>query len=284
MSSQKQALILLAAMLSGWAAPGANARSPVWKVTAPNGASLYLGGSIHGLLSTDYPLPSAFNRAFEDSSALVIEDDPNISLSAARRFYKSGFYPKNDSLKNHVDPRTYEYLGRIFTLNQVPEAEWSKCKAWMLTMTILGSATNQLGIEAYLMQRARANHERVFGIESFREHAEVISDMTDQQAESVLLFNLIPRGEGTGKRDQLVAAWRKGDVDAIAKQTPQVFHDLPSFGERLINQRNRRWVPKIESYLAQRRRYFVVVSAGHLGGPQGVLELLRRRGYQLEQL
>jgi uncharacterized protein YbaP (TraB family) len=38
----------------------ADATSCVWKVTGPNGRALYLGGSIHALRSTDYPLPSAY--------------------------------------------------------------------------------------------------------------------------------------------------------------------------------------------------------------------------------
>jgi len=44
----------------------------VWKVTGSNGGTIYLGGSVHGLLSTDYPLPPAYNHAFDLSSALVI--------------------------------------------------------------------------------------------------------------------------------------------------------------------------------------------------------------------
>ncbi|PYL04465.1 MAG: TraB/GumN family protein, partial [Verrucomicrobia bacterium] len=73
--------------------------SSVWRVTENNGNVIYLGGSVHGLSSTDYPLPSAYNRAFDASSRLVFEDEPNVSASAMRNLYKSGFYPKNDSLK-----------------------------------------------------------------------------------------------------------------------------------------------------------------------------------------
>jgi uncharacterized protein YbaP (TraB family) len=47
----------------------------VWKVTGPTGATLYLGGSIHALRSDDYPLPPAYNRAFDASSRLAFEVD-----------------------------------------------------------------------------------------------------------------------------------------------------------------------------------------------------------------
>ena len=47
----------------------------VWKVTAPSGGTLYLGGSIHALHSADYPLPTAYNRAFDASTHLSFEVD-----------------------------------------------------------------------------------------------------------------------------------------------------------------------------------------------------------------
>src|ERR1700682_1298550 len=52
---------LLFALVSGGVAP-IQAASCVWKVSGPNGGTLYLGGSIHALRKVDYPLPLAFNR------------------------------------------------------------------------------------------------------------------------------------------------------------------------------------------------------------------------------
>jgi uncharacterized protein len=256
----------------------------VWKVTGPNGGTIYLGGSIHGLDSTDYPLPSAYNRAFDASSALVIEEDPNVSRRAAEKFYKSGFYPKGESLKNHVDPRTYEYVRRVFAQAKVPEAEIAKCKPWMLIMMLWSPSTNELGVEAFLMKRARNNQKPILGLESFREHAEVLSGMSDKQAELVLLETFIPQAPGTDLHAKILSAWRRGDVDAIARMDRETERDLPTFGERLIVERNRNWIPKIERYIRDHRIYFVVAGAGHMGGTNGVLALLRARGYQIEQL
>src|SRR5262249_33173321 len=171
--------------------PAARAAS-VWKVTGANGGTIYLGGSVHGLLSTDYPLPAAYNRAFDLSSALVIEDDINVSRRSADKFYKNGFYPKGDNLKNHVDPPTYDYVRRVFAWMHVAEGEVAKCKPWMLIMMLWSGGTNELGIEGFLMKRAKANGKPVLGLETFREHAEIISGMSDKQAELVLLQTFIP--------------------------------------------------------------------------------------------
>src|SRR5678816_1184635 len=47
----------------------------VWKVTAPNGKVAYVGGSVHALQKSDYPLPTAFMRAFDASSRIAFEVD-----------------------------------------------------------------------------------------------------------------------------------------------------------------------------------------------------------------
>src|SRR5213594_2161262 len=75
----------------------------VWKVTSAAGNVLYLAGSLHALQSTDYPLPSAYNRAFDVSERLVCEVDPKALVQSSRGLTKAGEYPKGDSLKNHVD-------------------------------------------------------------------------------------------------------------------------------------------------------------------------------------
>ena len=274
----------LGVLLAVLAAPPSAPAASVWKVTGPNGGMIYLGGSVHGLASTDYPLPSAYNRAFDASSALVIEEDPNVSRRATEKLYKSGFYGKGDSLRNHVDPRTYDYVRRVFAIGGVPETEIAKCKPWMLIMMLWSQGTNGLGVEAFLIERARANHKPILGLESFREHAEVISSLSDKQAELVLLATFIPQAPGTDLQKQMLNAWRRGDADAIAQLGRQSSSDLPSFAERLIVERNRNWIPKIERYLHDRRTYFVVAGAAHMGGPNGVIALLRARGYRVEGL
>src|SRR3954468_24801195 len=92
-------------LIVGWLS-SAEAASPVWKVTGPSGVgTVYVGGSVHALRRSDYPLPKAFDQAMDASGRLVLEvgDDPAI----ARKIAKTGQYPTGDSLKNHVDPRTY---------------------------------------------------------------------------------------------------------------------------------------------------------------------------------
>jgi hypothetical protein len=260
----------------------------VWKVTGPNGGVLYLGGSIHALRSTDYPLPGAYNRAFDASERLVLEDDPNVSSGRLRRFGKTAEFPKNDSLKNHLDPRTYDYLKKVFASAGAKEEDFSRLRPWALIMALwspgASGLSSELGIEGYLERRARANTKPVTGLESFDEHVEILSGLTDRQAEAVILLTFIPQTGTESSNNRSLDAWRRGDAEALERKEHNAFVDFPAFRERIIDARNRNWIPKIERYLRSGHVYFVIAGAAHMGGPNGVVALLRARGYQVEQL
>ena len=122
------------------------------------------------------------------------------------------------------------------------------------------------------------------GLESPREHNSFFVDLSDRDAEALLLILFINAGQTEGPGGDIFRAWRRGDTDALSRMVRDEFRDFPSLARRLIDQRNQNWVPKIEEYLRSGRTYFVVVGAGHMGGPNGLLSLLRARGYAIEQL
>ena len=260
----------------------------VWKVTSGSNV-LYLGGSIHALKSTDYPLPRAYNRAFDASDRLVCEVDPKALAESSKGILKAGEYPKGDSLKNHVDPRTYAFLRRVFRLLKVPESRFARYKPWFLSLTLQAPAlhgmSETLGVEEFLIRRARANSKPVFGLETAREHAELFLGLTDRQSEAMLLMMFLPAQRGSGTTgNEIVRAWKRGDADTETRIMMDEFSNFPSLAERFLTDRNRKWLPKIERYLQSGKTYFVVAGAAHMGGSQGVVALLRNRGYHIEQL
>lgn len=266
----------------------AAAAACVWKVLGPNGETLYLGGSIHALRGVDYPLPAEYNRAFDASTRLAFEEDPKDSQTEAKIFLREGQYPKGDSLKNHVDPRTYDYVRRVFKILGAPEEKFSKFRPWALVILLhspsLHGLSGELGVEGFLRKRAQANSKQMTGLESVREHLEVFSGLTDRQGEALLLITFIPNAHGKEGLSEMVSAWRRGDAEKLAQLTRDSLREFPAMGERTLGARNRNWTPKIEGYLRSRQTYFVVVGAAHMGGPDGLLALLKSRGYKIEQL
>ena len=83
--------------------------------------------------------------------------------------------------------------------------------------------------------------------------------------------------------------WRVGDADAIAAWATAKSERLArtsavaqALDNRIIYERNRRFVTRMIAIAAPNRPIFVAIGALHLGGEKGVLSLLRQRGYLVE--
>jgi hypothetical protein len=218
-------------------------------------------------------------------SRLAFEDDPKAEARATTELLRAGTYPKGDNLRNHVDPRTYNYLRRFFALVNVPENRFAKYRPWLINILLSSPSSEhwQLGVERYLQRRAKGS-KPMSGLESPREHNSFFVDLSDREAEALLLILFINAGQTEADGGDIIQAWRRGDADALSRIVRDSFRDFPSMGRRLIDQRNQNWVPKIEEYLRSGHTYFVVVGAGHMGGANGLLALLRARSYNIEQL
>jgi uncharacterized protein YbaP (TraB family) len=246
-----------------------------------------MGGSVHALQKSDYPLPAAYLRAFDASSRVAFEVDERALKESSESLVKMGKYRQGDSLKNHVDPRTYAYLRRLFGLMNVPEETFARCRPWLIVVLLQSSSARRAlpepGVDDFLMKRAAKRSMPMVGLESVEEHARVYSGLSDRESEILLLVTFIPSGSAGGQ-DNLMKAWRRGDAEAIATMVQRDSVEFPAFNERLLGARNRAWIPKIENFLGSGHTYFVVVGAGHFGGNNGLLALLRAKGYQIEQL
>lgn len=259
----------------------------VWKVTRPDGKAVYLGGSVHALRESDYPLPAAYTRAFDASSRVAFEVDAKALKESSKSLVQNGKYRRGDSLKNHVDPRTYAYVRRLFELMNVREASFSQYRPWFIVLMLESAATSRVlskaGVDEFFMKRAAKRSMPVAGLESVQEHARIYSGLTDRESEILLLVTFIPSGAKTSHGD-MMKAWRRGDAETLARMMDRESRDFPAFNERLLGARNRAWIPKIEGFLASGHTYFVVAGAGHFGGSRGLLALLGAKGYQIEQL
>jgi uncharacterized protein YbaP (TraB family) len=75
--------------------------------------------------------------------------------------------------------------------------------------------------------------------------------------------------------------WQAGDAAgldrALVAPTRTAY---PELFQRMFLDRNRRMVDAVAGYLGGGGESFVVVGAGHLVGPGGMLDLVRARGYQ----
>jgi uncharacterized protein YbaP (TraB family) len=82
--------------------------------------------------------------------------------------------------------------------------------------------------------------------------------------------------------DAIVQAWKIGDTKRLEDSLLESFKEYPEVYQKIVSERNKNWIPKIEESLKRRGKTMLVVGAAHLVGTDGVVELLRNKGYVVE--
>jgi len=84
--------------------------------------------------------------------------------------------------------------------------------------------------------------------------------------------------------NKIVDAWKTGDAPAVERIMLADLKQDPAMYQRLLVQRNQSWLPKLEALFGRRGHAFVVVGAAHLVGPDGLVAMLKTKGYSVEQM
>jgi uncharacterized protein YbaP (TraB family) len=82
---------------------------------------------------------------------------------------------------------------------------------------------------------------------------------------------------------KLMDAWKAGDAPTVERIVLSALKQETQLYQRLPVDRNKNWIPKLEALFARNGRTFVVVGAAHLVGPDGLIAVLRAKGYSVEQ-
>ena len=289
------ALTLLA--LSGSLAPIESAfsydqKSLLWKVQSSR-STVYLLGSIHFLKEDVYPLNQAIENAYESSDKLAVEANiselGNLDLqSLADR----AFYRNNDHIEKHVSPETYRLIKKESKTLGMPIELIRMQKPWFLALSFqamelvrLGYAP-QHGVDYHFLTRAQGK-KSILELESLDEQLSLLSGFSDREQEQFLLYTLKTLSSMDSEVERLVRAWRSGDaqgMESIFSDAAVQDGSIAPIFRKLFDERNVKMTSKIEGYLNSSGSYFVIVGAGHLIGERGIIELLKRKAYVVEQL
>jgi len=90
-----------------------------------------------------------------------------------------------------------------------------------------------------------------------------------------------------GDADSIVRAWKSGDaklMDSIIRESSFGDDRFYPIYDKFVVQRNKNITSVIEAFLKTKGTYFVVVGAAHLSGEKGIIQLLKEKGYAIEQM
>ncbi len=272
--------------VSGLAAAevAASAKHCLWRVTNAR-APFYLLGSVHALQRSDYDKALAVEEAVKQSQLILFEVDPKEDQTFARKLREAARLPRGEQIRGKISPKTYNYLRKI-TINGM--AEWQHLYPWAIAMLLdyptLRGVSSTYGVDNHVAQMARRYSKRTGGVETVDEHVHVFSDMHMIEGEVYLLEALIHAAEASQQFRLDVAAWKSGDTNRLYAMHVRRMKEAPTIWWRLLDQRNARWIPRLEAAIKSGTPTLVVAGALHFSGPRSIIALLQKRGYKIEQL
>lgn len=276
---------------TAFAADTNSEQSSVWKVSKGED-KVYVGGTIHILPITEFPLPSQFMQAYEQSDTVILEaklPDPT-DTAAQQRMMAAAAYEEGKSLKDAVSPETYAALEEYFAPFGAQVEKLAKLKpgfmvAVMVAMEAQRSRMAGEGVDSYFSQMAKRDNKPMEYLETMEFQLNMIANMGEGEEDRLISESLAMMPEFKQYLDSIIAAWRVGDTEALKEMTvDKMKRESPASFDEMMTQRNKRWISQIEAMFGDNDQELVLVGAGHLVGDDNVLALLEERGYQIEKL
>ncbi len=287
---------LLCSAALAQAADPASKRGVLFEIRKGNQVALLMG-TIHVGRPEFYPLPAAQLSRIEKVDAIVLEADVTDTARAIAATQKYAVYPPGEA---GLDTRLPAALkGRIEVIaarNQLDVTPLWRMKPWMLANVFALFEAAQAGympalsVEAYLTRLARQHNKSVLELESIEQQFQLF-ERAPMSTQVAFLEDAVKAVETNAARreiNRIAQAWEAGDRAALERLLADM-RAQTSVGARftvdtVLIGRHPDMVARIESMMRDGKNYLFAVGSLHLVGPDGLVELLRARGYTVTQL
>ena len=292
MARRSRRMNVVAAVVAALLAVAAEADPPAWRVDNDSGGELWLLGSVHYLRERDYPLPAVVDELYARADAIVMELDLDdlAPLQAQSAFLDTALLPAGVTLRDRLTPDLYRLAEQRGSELGVDLQLLDRFEPWLVAVTLLERGMTERGfqaergIETYLLGKAVSDGKEILGLESIATQAGVFGGLSETEQQALLEQTLQELESPTIVIDELIDAWRNGQLEALADRLTAEFDEFPTLYEALVVARNNAWIDPLTRYLDSPDRYLVVVGALHLVGEHSVLDLLRARGLTVEPI
>ncbi len=260
----------------------------------------YLYGTIHMINEEDFFLTQSTKKAFKecDRATFEINMDDMDNIGAQMSLMMGAFMKDGMTLKKLLSEEDYKVVDDHFSEMGLPMFLLEKIKPMFLSvfasgdMDMMGglggaksdndsTTTTVVSYEIHFMDMAKEQEKEMAGLET-AEYQMSMFDSIPYKAQAEMLVESIQaedNGEGNGEFEEMIEMYKNQDLQAMQSMLSD--EGIGEYGDLLLANRNRNWIPVMEEQMADKPTFFAV-GAGHLGGNVGVVALLREAGYSVK--
>ena len=262
----------------------------LWKIEGKDlQEASYLFGTIHMIAKEDFFLTDATKEMFKKTNQVTFEinmEEMN-DMGAQLSLMMNAFMKNNTTLKDLLSEEDYDIVGKHFKEMGLPLMMLERIKPMFLSvfasgdmdMTGLGNGS-MVSYEMKLMDMAKEQDKVIGGLET-AEYQMSMFDSIPYTAQANMLVESIKAGDqGDDQFKNMVKLYKNQDLKAMGEMISSDAEGIANYEELLLKNRNRNWIPIMGKMMLEKPTFFAV-GAGHLAGEDGVINLLRKEGYQV---
>ncbi|WP_138995030.1 TraB/GumN family protein [Larkinella sp. C7] len=265
-------------------------QSLLWKVSG-NGLKKpsYLFGTYHIMKDSYLKQNPKIKSAYEGAEGVVVETevDSSAMLSMAMRGLML-----DKSLDKLLSQTDYKLVADEFKKGTGYDLALFNQMKPIVTATMLSLAYVQkesdtlnsftgLPLDLYFASDGRKRQKTVSALETMEEQMAFLFDHDPVEKQAQNLVEMVKeKDEMHDMSKSVTELYLKQDLQGMWKMNEKSGN---TFGNMtyLLDERNHNWMKRLPGLMASRPT-FVAVGALHLPGPQGLIELLKKEGYQVE--
>lgn len=224
----------------------------LWEITGKKlSKPSYVFGSMHSNDPRLFQFPDSLYTAFVQSDAVVSETD-------VRAIY------------DQYDVRISAFNLDLFEKNRSFNASREA------STTVYGDEDGRPQfLDAYFQHTAHCAGKQFYQLETLQEQLDAANNLDPgpRAALNAYFFS----------KEKFTDTYLQGDIAALSRMLRSQLQSTPGAYESLITQRNRNMVQGLDT-LMRKQAVFCVVGSGHLYGNDGIIPLLRAKGYTVRPI
>ena len=265
-----------------------NGKSLLWEVSG-NGLKKpsYFYGTMHLMCAEDAVLSATVQKIMRRVSTIYLEVDMDNAGELVGGILDLSM-KNNGQLSDYLTEEDYTRVRAFFGKYQpgLPFNMLERQHPLMLSSSLyelLLPCEKKNGIELRIIDEAYRLKKETRGLETLAFQSSIFDSIPYQQQAEELVKSIDSIGKMRQTMDEMLAVYKQQDLDKLQALTMQEESGINNHLDLLLYSRNRNWVQQFDSIAANGSTLFAV-GAGHLGGVDVLLDLLKKKGYTVRAL
>ena len=240
----------------------------------------FLYGTIHMLPKEQFELSNSLKRAFDASATIAMEVDLNMSGAEKIAIAQKVLLPEGKTLKDYMAEQDYLQL-KMYCMdslhwNESKFERSSKLKPMFFSSVLMQESMSKMAsYEMEFNKMAKKKNKKTIGLETIDFQLDLFDQLPMQTQVDMLKKDY---NSDLKMFDTLLACYLQEDLEKLNVLMNAETAAYPEFNALLLINRNKSWIAPMGTQMRKESTFFAV-GAGHLGGPEGVVSLLRSAGY-----